>query len=713
MNAERRTQNAEFRRSPLSSFFVLVSAFCILLVGCHAAPPPTPPQPPPVTVATPPAPPPDRRALALQAVAAFDQKNYAAAVPLLQQAADSYPEVAPFLKLRIVEADRAMGQFAAAATAASQIVQQTPASTAATIARLRLPAIDASLGDAAQTNAAFEATKSIGIDELTEPDFLALAADLDKARRADLAAQLRMRLLTTYPQGRETEDVYDKLRAATPSPLDALSFDDSLAIARSLAAHDRYDQALDMFRHIQQRFPQSATSSEYQAVRLRALFNSRHYTDFLNETGQGRLDARLELLRARAAWRTGANEQFLAGLRQVEHDYPDSREANEAKILRSKYYTTDETHYDLAIRNLQDAIDNNDLGSEGENLWSLGFTYILAGMENDALRVFDDYARRFPDGDYLSNSLFWAGKIFAKRGDTAGRDAKWQQLEQLYPYSYFAWRARTLAGDTTMPPSDIANGNVFPNIDVAALNEPRITTVTELASLNLMRDATREMKALAAAYPDNPAVAFRLADLYVQAGEPFNANAVLQRRFKPFIRHGGSGIPHRFWEILFPLSHWDTIQQEAAKRQLDPYLIAAIIRQESGFEPTIVSNAGAVGIMQIMPAEAATIAAKAGLPPPSRQDLFDPNVNIAIGAAEFSQKLANESGNPILAIAAYNAGEEAVGRWLAHTPIDDVDLFVEAIPYAETRLYVKTVSRNRFEYRRIYESSTAAPQPQP
>jgi soluble lytic murein transglycosylase len=115
--------------------------------------------------------------------------------------------------------------------------------------------------------------------------------------------------------------------------------------------------------------------------------------------------------------------------------------------------------------------------------------------------------------------------------------------------------------------------------------------------------------------------------------------------------------------------------------------------------------------MQIMPAEAGTIATRAGLTPPSREALFDPKTNIEIGAAEFAQKLANEKNTLILAIAAYNAGEDAVGRWLAHTPVDDLDLFVEAIPYAETRLYVKTVTRNRFEYRRIYEGSNKNAEP--
>ena len=106
--------------------------------------------------------------------------------------------------------------------------------------------------------------------------------------------------------------------------------------------------------------------------------------------------------------------------------------------------------------------------------------------------------------------------------------------------------------------------------------------------------------------------------------------------------------------------------------------------------------------MQIMPQEAERIAAAGGLPPPTRQDLFNPNLNIAIGVAEYAQKLSVMQNNAILAIAAYNAGEEAVGKWLA-LAIDDVDLFVDSIPYNETRLYVKSVTRNRYEYRRIYE----------
>lgn len=214
------------------------------------------------------------------------------------------------------------------------------------------------------------------------------------------------------------------------------------------------------------------------------------------------------------------------------------------------------------------------------------------------------------------------------------------------------------------------------------------------------------MKLAAAAHPDNLGLAFMLADIYVEGGEPFKANGVLQRRFREFVRHGGANIPPRFWEILFPLNYWENIRTEAERRGVDPYLMASIIRQESGFEPTTVSNAGAVGLMQIMPAEASRIAEKGGLAEVTRETLFDPSVNIAVGAAEYRQKLDLMNGNDVLAIAAYNAGEDAVGRWLSQTPIDDLDTFVESIPYAETRLYVKTVTRNRFEYRRIYAAGS-------
>jgi soluble lytic murein transglycosylase len=512
-----------------------------------------------------------------------------------------------------------------------------------------------------------------------------------------------MRLLNDYPQGRFTEQTY------AVAPVDTLRVDDALNLSRRLAAQDHYDEALDLLRRIEQRAPDRVSSRDYQSFRLRALFNSRHYDDVLNETKGRKLeDPSLLLLRARAAWRADEPKAFLAGLKRIERLHPKSGQAAEAKLLRAKYYTVDEPNLDRAVENLEKGIKVAGSGNEGENLWTLGWTYVLAKRYDDALRVFDRYAREFPDGDYLSNSLFWSAKIHEWQGHLDQRTATFNALLNTYPYSYYSVRAREILGQPVIAPLDIPNGNIFPNVDaeIGNANEPRLNSVRELIWLGLGRDATPEMKAVAAAHPQNAGIAFRLADLYASSGEPFKAINVLQRNFRPFIRHGGTGVPHRFWEILFPLKYWESIRTEAQRRQIDPYLIASIIRQESGFEPTVVSNAGAVGIMQIMPQEVGRIATAAGIQTPTRQQLFDPDTNIAIGVAEYAQKLAVMRGTEVLAIAAYNAGEDVVGKWIAQAPLGDIDLFIESIPYNETRLYVKSVTRNRFEYRRIYEAST-------
>ena len=611
--------------------------------------------------------------LARQGLAALEQKQYDEAVAKLTEAATVNPAIAPFLRLRAVEAELARGNAKDAAALAAEIVSLSD-TTAATVARLRLPAIHAQLGDQAATDAAWQQAIVIPIDELTEADFVALADALAKAGRNDLAAKTRMRLLSDYSQGRFTEETY----AAVRGDVEKLPNEEQLALAQKLARANRYDQALEILTRV-------GSSAEARATRIRALFNSRHYTELLDTTKDVELEPALALLRARAAWRVDRRPEFLSALDKID--------TAEAYVLRAKYYTTDEVDYARAIDNLKKAIAAGAAGADGENIWNLGYTYVLAGKSQDALQTFDRYIAAYPDGDWRTNSLFWSAKILDRTGRTAERDAKARQIVEEYPYSYYSYRAKELWNVTTNTQPTV----VFPNIDLQPSD-----TIRELLEVGLARDATREMKVIAAKSPDDPATQFLLADVYVRGGEPLKANGVLQRKFRQFVRHGGANIPRRFWEILFPLPYWDAIKAEAEKRQLDPYLVASIIRQESAFEPSTVSNAGAVGLMQIMPEEASRIASAGGLGEITRASLFDPATNIGVGAAEYSQKLAAMNGNHTLAIASYNAGEDAVQAWVAQTPLDDIDLFIESIPFAETRLYVKTVNRNRNEYRRIY-----------
>ena len=662
--------------------FVVGFVSCVVAAACSTTPrpqqqlTPLPAVVPQVKV--------DPKNLARQGLAALEQKQYDDAVAKLSEAARVNPNIAPFLRLRVIEAELARGNAQNAAAVASELIALGDTSSATTVARLRLPAIYAQLGDRASTDAAFEQTKLIPIDELSEPDFVAMASALTQNGRADLATATRMRLINDYASGRFTEQNYGSVRDEIAKLPEA----DQFALAQKLARTDHYDQALEIFDRL-------TRTDEVRAARLRALFNSRHYGQLLAETADMQLtDPALALLRARAAWRNDQTAELLAALDEIA--------TPEANILRAKYYSTDEVDYTRAIDNLKKAIDAGALGTDGENLWNLGFTYLLAGKNQEALQTFDRYIASYPDGDWKTNSLFWSAKLLDRAGRAEERDAKARQILQEYPYSYYAYRAKELwgTGNLACPDRQDCLSSTTPFPDIATLpNEPRLAVVNELLDVGLPRDATREMKLIAANYADNPAMQFMLADVYMKGGEPLKANGVLQRKFRQFVRHGGANIPRRFWEILFPLPHWDAIRSEAEKRGLDPYLIASIIRQESAFEPSTVSNAGAVGLMQIMPEEASRIAAAGGLGEVTRAALFDPATNIAVGAAEYSQKLAMMNGNHTLAVAAYNAGEDAVRGW---KPADDIDLFIESIPFAETKLYVKTVNRNRNEYRRIY-----------
>lgn len=665
------------------------AAVCALALAC--ARPAPPPEPLPAVIAKPVLSPEEtRRALARRGLDLLAKEQWEDAIADLSAAAATYPEVAPFLQLRIAEAEAARGNVTEAVSILAEIVALNDTS-AATVARLRLPGLYARLGDAGATDAAWQQTTQVTIDELTEQDFVTMASALEKAGRADLASRTRMRLLTGYTQGRFTEQIFDQVR----SEVTTLPESERLALAAKLARHDRYDQALTLL---------PPGSAEARATRIRALFNSRNYGTLLTETeGTPLGDPALLLLRTRAAWRDDKPEIFLAGLEEIEKEFPSSREALNAKIQRAKYYTTDSRNLPRAIEDLSKALA---AGAGDETLWTLGWTYVLAGRSDEALATFERYVRSYPDGDWKTNSLFWSAKLLDAAGRTAQRNAQAAQIVAEYPASYYAYRVRELWPDAAAAATP-ASTQVFPDIDaeIAKVSEPRFATVRELQAIGLDRSAAREMKLLAAKYADNPGVQFMLADVYVRGGEPFKANGVLQNRFREFVRHGGQGIPRRFWEILFPLAYWDTIQEQAALHGHDPFLLAGIIRQESGFEPTTVSNAGAVGLMQIMPAEAPRLGVAAGLGEITRADLFDPVKNIAVGAAEYTQKLALMDGNPTLAIAAYNAGETAVREWVTQTSPEDLDLFIESIPYAETRLYVKIVTRNRHEYHRIYDAS--------
>jgi soluble lytic murein transglycosylase len=163
----------------------------------------------------------------------------------------------------------------------------------------------------------------------------------------------------------------------------------------------------------------------------------------------------------------------------------------------------------------------------------------------------------------------------------------------------------------------------------------------------------------------------------------------------PFLRHA-------LQEITLPLRHEDIIRQQAREKGLDPSLIAAVIYAESKFRDNRTSKAGALGLMQLTPATARDIARKSGGIDFRVEDLGTPQVNIAYGAYYLRYLLDRYGGNETFALAAYNAGEGNVDRWIDAARRRGQALSVDAIPFGETRAYVKKVERLKGDYRHKY-----------
>jgi peptidoglycan lytic transglycosylase len=154
-------------------------------------------------------------------------------------------------------------------------------------------------------------------------------------------------------------------------------------------------------------------------------------------------------------------------------------------------------------------------------------------------------------------------------------------------------------------------------------------------------------------------------------------------------------------EFTLPLDYQDVIRTQAAEKHLDPALVAAVIYAETKFDPR-PSSAGAEGLMQLMPQTAQFLAHRSGATTFTQTDLGTPSVNIAYGSYYLRYLLDEYRQNKVLALAAYNAGEANVNRWVASARASDRQLTISDIPFPETRDYVARVLQAQRDYRHTY-----------
>jgi len=226
----------------------------------------------------------------------------------------------------------------------------------------------------------------------------------------------------------------------------------------------------------------------------------------------------------------------------------------------------------------------------------------------------------------------------------------------------------------------------------------------ELSATGFYEDASYEIKKLENSIRKNLSGVMWLATLFNNAHAYPDAVRIMQlyKDFKTKIKE--KELTENFWRNFYPLAYAETIRDSAKSHGVDPYFVKGLIRQESLFDAQVQSRAGAIGLMQIMPETGRLLHANSKMNGPYNTDiLFDPETNIQLGIQYISQlnRKFNKNGTHILI--SYNAGPHMLKKWLKRfSHLDDPDVFIESIPYPETRKYVKKVLRNYSIYRTLY-----------
>ena len=316
-------------------------------------------------------------------------------------------------------------------------------------------------------------------------------------------------------------------------------------------------------------------------------------------------------------------------------------------------------------------------------------SYVAGGFDV-AAREFDRLVERYPRSTDASAARYWAGRARERAGDRKHAMEHWREVMKTDPLSYYALvSARRLGVAPWKPASPLDSTKRFPAMRQAA------DRAALLDVLGMGTEEAFEYDALGATgtTPDSMVGA---AEVLVDHGETSRAIGLARRALAASARRDT-----RLFRLLYPLVYGDAIRTEAAARRVDPTLVAALIHQESGFNPRATSRAGAVGLMQVLPSVGASIAKAQGLASYERVLLYQPDVNVRLGMAHLDAML-RQYPRVEYALAAYNAGGAPVRRWRQKPGSDDPELFVERIPYDETRDYVRILLRNQAMYQTLY-----------
>jgi soluble lytic murein transglycosylase len=341
--------------------------------------------------------------------------------------------------------------------------------------------------------------------------------------------------------------------------------------------------------------------------------------------------------------------------------------------------------------------------------WKTAWLSYRLGKRQDAKRLFEEQITNYPGGLEVSSALYWRARLAEDDKDLPRAKAYYAKLAERYKLFYYgalgADRLHRLGYEGAAAPDAVLAK--VPPVDlpifstVAPTENVRVQKAMVLANGALYDFAIRELEAAGSDPTTTIWAQGEIAKFYVEQGREYRALQLLKRAIPGYYSYDIAQMPRALWQILFPKPYWTDLTKHSLDNNLDPYLVAALIRQESEFNPSAVSRAKAMGLMQLLPSVGKRMAHQLKIKGYNTAQLTVPSVNLQLGSSYFKQVLDQYNGQLEYALAAYNAGGDRVDQWRQENDHDIVE-FVESIPFTETREYVQAIERNAVIYRKLY-----------
>jgi peptidoglycan lytic transglycosylase len=510
------------------------------------------------------------------------------------------------------------------------------------------------------------------------------------------------------------------------STLSPATADEALARANKLSEAKRYGDAFQAYTDALSRFPILA-NAQNQLRRGISASNARKSSEAvaaLNSVPTSAGETRAEALNYRALTYARARQwqEARASVEELRRAFPNSSFTprtlvSVGQIAEEAGNAADASYF------LRTAVNSYSGSAEvAQAQFDLGWMTHDAKSYQESSRLLTEHLAYYADKntDNRGRAGYWAARDSERAGKLSEARALYQAMQARYDANWYGYLAKQRldamtrngnASQKTFAPDSVV-GRAIANLQTVTVAEEtagpsaetKLTKADQLTNIGADDWALEEFAIASESAPFSPRVNLAIAKVYRSQEDNVRALNVLKKSFPDYSQMKPEEMTRDEWDVFYPLAYWDIIVQESRARNLDPFQVAGLIRQETVFNPRARSSAKAYGLMQVLVPTGMLTAKKYGFDRTiTAESLYEPRLNVQLGTAYLRDQI-DKFGRIEYVAAAYNAGPLRAVQWRASLPAE-LDEWAEAVPFKETRGYIQGVVRNRLQYERLYDAS--------